>query len=351
MKYGTYFDSAASTPVDPRVQSTMEAHAAIFGNNNSKHGRGYEAQKVIDTSLKIIADVLGCNWEQLSVTYSGTDANRRVLWACRKHFGIENLYCSAVEHSSILDEILPTHRFDPVTLQGLPGSSKLAALMGANSETGRVYSGSDIRSKFPESLILRDYSQSFAKGLEPDLESADFGVFTPQKFYGPKHIGILYMKSPELFPEISKDSHTKSCSLVAGAAKAFEIWHEEKEQHLEKLATWDDQIRQYIAQHIPGFKFHESEATKVRGLINVAFKEVRGGELMALLAKEEDICISIGSACTSDIMVPTEVISYIEKDPVWQYPIRMSLHKFLTDQDISDFCEILEHYVAEIRNR
>ena len=49
-------------------------------------------------------------------------------------------------------------------------------------------------------------------------------------------------------------------------------------------------------------------------------------------------------------MVPTEFIQYLEPDPTWQYPIRISLHKFLTDQAVEDFCEALEHYVEELRS-
>lgn len=349
MNLQTYFDSAASTPLHPEVKAVMLQHMDLVGNNNSHHQAGFAAQKVIDDSLKTIAGVLGCNWEQLCVTYSGTDSNRRVLWEARKHWGHDLMWGSAVEHSSIKDEILPTNLFDPVTLNGLPTDPKLVALMGANSETGRIYPAEALRAEYPDAFILRDYSQSFAKGVVPNLAECDAGVFTPQKFYGPKHVGILYLKHPEKFPEISKDSHTKNPWLVAGVAKAFELWAAERQAQVVQLQTWEDQIRQSIAQNIPDYKFHEAEADRVPGLINVAFKGVRGSELMAVLSKDEGICVSTGSACTSDIMSPTEVIKYIEPDPTWQYPVRISLHQFLTDSAVADFCEILTHYVTELR--
>ena len=240
MNLETYFDSAASTPLHPEVKVAMLEAMDLVGNNNSHHRAGFAAQKVIDDGLKTIAQVLRCNWEQLSVTYSGTDANRRVLWEARKHWGHESLWGSAVEHSSVKDEILPTNLFDPVTLAGLPADPKLVALMGANSETGRIYPAQTLREKYPEAFILRDYSQSFAKGLMSNLAECDAGVFTPQKFYGPKHVGILYLKTPEAWPEISKDSHTKNPWLVAGVAKAFELWAAEREAHTAQLKAWDE---------------------------------------------------------------------------------------------------------------
>lgn len=347
----TYFDSAATTPLDPRVQEAMVEALDYWGNENSKHHHGFAAQKEIRKHLKTIADVLGCSADQLAVTYSGTDSNRRVIWAAQKRLGLENCWCSAVEHSSITDEIAEGQRFDPVSCQDtkLPGGQALMALMGANSETGRIYDGSEIRSQFPDALILRDYSQSFAKGLMPDLENADFGTFSPQKIYGPKMVGLTYLRDPQNFQDISKDSHTKSVSLIAGMAKAFEIWAEEKDQNQAQFETWEQQIIETIQSAIPDHKFHELEEPKVTGLLNVAFSGIRGGELMTVLSQEEQMAVSIGSACTSDIMSPTEVIKFIESDEAWRYPIRIGLHKYLDDEAVNDFCEILVHYVAELR--
>jgi cysteine desulfurase len=345
----TYFDSAASTPLHPRVKQVMIDNLDLEGNNNSHHAAGFKAQKLIDESLKTIAQVLGCNWEQLSVTYSGTDAVRRVIWESQKRWGKDSVWGSAVEHSSVSDDLVSGNVFDPMSLKGLPTDAKLAALMAANSETGQIYEAQTLRERFPQTLILRDYSQSFAKGESPDFKSCDAGVFTPQKFYGPKHIGILYLKNPEAWPEISKDSHTKSPYLVAATAEAFLLWAENQAAKKAQLAAWEKQIRNHIQTQLTDFKFHAEDVPRVTGLINVAFKGVRGSELMAVLSKEESICVSTGSACTSDIMSPTEVIKYIEPDPMWQYPVRISLHQFLTDEAVTDFCEILTHYVTQLR--
>jgi cysteine sulfinate desulfinase/cysteine desulfurase-like protein len=85
--------------------------------------------------------------------------------------------------------------------------------------------------------------------------------------------------------------------------------------------------------------------------VNVAFQGIRGSELMSVLSEKEHICISTGAACTSDILSPTRVIKAIEHDPEWQYPIRIGLHGMLTEKDVLNFCEILAHYVQELRNR
>ncbi len=349
-----YFDSAATTPLDSRVKDAMISVMDIYGNENSKHCYGFESLKKIDSAITRIASILGVSNDQLFLTYSGTDSNRKAIKAATKRFGIENCYCSAVEHSSVIDEIPSQNWFDPrgKDIEKLAKKNpKFLALMAANSETGAIYDGKLFREKFPKTIILRDFSQSFAKGILPDFEHCDFGTFAPQKIYGPKMVGILYIKNPEMFSEISKDSHTKNVFLAEGSAKAFECFNDEREDTIQKLKKWQKQIEDYITKNIPDTKIHEKEYDRIPGLINVAIKNVRGSELMTILSSEEGIAISTGSACNSDILSPTQVIKHIEKDKQWQFPIRIGLHKFLTDENINDFCEILQHYVEEIRKR
>ncbi len=348
-----YFDSAATTPLDPRVKEAMIGVMDVYGNENSKHCYGFESRKKIDQALGRIAKVLGVASDQIFLTYSGTDSNRKTIKAAVRRFGVDNCYCSAVEHSSVLDEIGQQNWFDPRGSDWdklITKNPKFLALMQANSETGAIYEGTKLRENFPKALILRDFSQSFAKGIKPDFENCDFGTFAPQKIYGPKMVGILYVKNPEMFSEISKDSHTKNVFLAEGAAKAFELWEKEVEQDVIKFKSWQKQIEECFLKNISNIKIHEQGFKRVSGLINIAIKGIRGGELMTILSSEEEIAISTGSACSSDILSPTQVIKYIEKDSIWQFPVRIGLHKFLTDENIDDFCEIFVHYVEDMRS-
>lgn len=346
-----YFDAAASSPLDPRVVTEMQSHFDKFGNNNSHHVRGFEAQKVIDDSLLLIADCLGVAPAELALTYAGTDANRRFLWACARRWGWENMFCSAVEHSSVRDEIMPENQFDPRS-GGVDFKKKKPAViaqMKANAETGEIFDAQPLRERFPDAVILEDWAQATAKGI-PFQTVADAVSFAPQKIYGPKTIGLLWLRHPQDFPELSKDSHTKNCWLIAGMAKAFEIAFSEQDETLAKLKKWTEKIEKTIAQ-IPDSKIHAADHPRVPGTISAAFRGVRGAALMSVLSEKEQICVSTGSACTSDILVPTATIAHIEDDPAFQFPIRISLHKFLDDAAVEEFCEILTHYITDMRNR
>lgn len=340
-----YLDSAATTPLHPEVLTRMNEIADVFGNSNSKHFDGFQAKKILDESLNAIADILHVRKEQLVPTYGGTDANRRVLWAMRKQFRCPNLWCSSVEHSSITDEILETNRFNPFTFEAIVGEPPFLALMHTNNETGISFDISSLKKKYPQALILCDWVQATGKSHD-DFRDIDFVSFSAHKIYGPKTVGLLYIKNPDHFPELSKDSHTQNIQLIAGMAKAFSLLNPSTIQTIKKQ---QETLENFILQKIPNTKIIHNNKTRVPGIINVAFNGLRGSELMAKLSEAEQISVSTGSACSSDIFAVTPSIKVFESNPDFQYPIRIGLHQFVTDEDIQDFCEILEHYVSEMR--
>ena len=343
-----YFDGAATTPLDERVRDEMVANMHIWGNDNSKHLCGFEARKSIDSSLARIAKVLKVSPDQIFPTYSGTDASRRIIWEGRKRFGEKALFASVFEHSSVADEI--AQKFDPDSEMTEISDPAFIAQMHANSETGRIFDLQKIAKKFPRAFLFADSCQSFPKNIWPDFEHADAISFAPQKFYGPKFCGLIWLRNPELFPQISKDAHTKNAFLIAGMAKSFEIWDAEREQTEEKMQKWQHEIESFVATKFAASEFHVHEADRARvaGVSNIAFRGVRGAALAAALSENEQICVSTGSACTSDLLTVTPTISEIQQNPDFQFPIRISLHKFLTDGAVADFCEILEFYVREL---
>lgn len=333
-----YLDAAASTPIAPEVLEAMKDVERIMGNPFSKHPHGQAAYKLIDKSLKTMAGILNVSPDQLVLTHGGTDGNRKVIWELQKKIGLQNIWCSCVEHSSIADEIPTSQYFDPNN----PSLKNAGAimLMHSNNETGRIYNVENLCKKYPEAIIVQDWVQSTGK-VDFDPTHCDFATISAHKFYGPKGVGLLYIKNPEHFPNLSKDSHTKDPVTAVGMAKAMELMSEYPEG---KIKVWQEKIETFLKRTFPECKIHDEDASRIFGIINVAFPHKRGSEIMMHLAGEE-VSISTGSACQSDIMSPTRVIQSIEPDPKYQYPIRISLHQYLTDEDIEDFCEILEEYV------
>ncbi len=342
-----YFDAAATTPLAPEVWQEMESVRATWGNASSRHAEGFRARAKMDEYLQRMADRLGTSPAHLVITHGGTEGNRRLVWAMRKRLGHENLFCSTVEHSSLRDEILESNQFDADAFQPLPKNPAFVSLMAGNNETGRIFDLRAVRKKFPKSFFFSDWVQAPGR-LDFDFQSIDAATFSAHKFHGPKGVGLLWLRNPEEFPELSKDRHTKDLVSVAGMARAFELLTEKKRAH---VAHQTEQIERFLEKNIPDIRIHQKNFPRVPGVINVAFRGVRGSELMTILSEREEVCVSTGAACTSDLLAPSHVIQTFEPDPEWQYPIRITLHFHLSDAEVSEFCEILAHYVGELRQK
>lgn len=336
-----YFDSAATTPLHPEVKKSMNEVQDVFANPYSKHISGVKAREIVEASLQKIADRLGVKKENLCPTYGGTDANRRVLWAMRKRFKCPDLWASLGEHSSIRDEILDTHLFDPFSFEGIGKNPSFLALMSAHNETGVIFDAKSLREKYPQALILQDQVQSTGK-IPFDFSHCDFASFSAHKIYGPKTVGLLYIQNPDLFPTLSRDTHTVNVSLIAGMAKAFELLDEDLPR---KLKTLTDRLEKSMEEINVNKKIIHKERERVPGIVSVAFENIRGSEIMMKLSTQEGISVSTGSACSSDLLSVTPSIQVFEKDPRYQYPVRIGLHRFLTEKDIDEFVEILKDMV------
>jgi cysteine desulfurase len=232
-----YFDSASTTPLHPDVLSEMNSVAEIYGNTGSKHTEGFRAYKKMEEYLGKMADVLGTSSAHLVVTHGGTDANRKVIWALQKKLGdVRDMWCSWFEHSSVADEFPEARQFNSDDLKTISGAPKFIAQMFANNETGRNFSAeiAAIKKKFPEALLLVDWVQGIGK-VDFDTTHADFISISAHKFHGPKGVGLLWIRCPEAFPELSKDTHTKDLMAVAGMAKAFELLsNEHRKKNISK---------------------------------------------------------------------------------------------------------------------
>ena len=83
---------------------------------------------------------------------------------------------------------------------------------------------------------------------------------------------------------------------------------------------------------------------------SIAFKGVKGDELMLLL-ESFNIFVSTGSACNSELAVPSHVLTAVGADLENYSPIRVSLGKYNTKEEIDEFIKTLINVVGMIRRR
>ena len=96
-----YFDTAATTPINPEVANLMhEINLEHFGNPSSIHSQGQKSHNIIERSRTEIANILGCSVSELYFTSGGSESNNIVLKGLLQ--GGDHFITSSYEHPSIL---------------------------------------------------------------------------------------------------------------------------------------------------------------------------------------------------------------------------------------------------------
>lgn len=378
-----YLDNNATTPLDPRVLEFMLPYfSQKYGNAASHyHSFGWEAKKAVEHARKIIALELNAKVREIIFTSGATESiNLAIKGICDgwtkkgRHIITQN-----TEHKAVLDtcknleergwEItyLPVDRdgrLNPrLVLKAIRADTAIVVVMQANNEIGVLQPIREIgricREK--EVLFMVDAAQSFGK-LPIDVQ--DFGIdllaATAHKLYGPKGVGILYIrqKNPKVkvVSQIDGGGHergfrsgTLPVPLIAGFGKAVELCAQVRGQENERMRTLRDQLIDGILAEHPDTVINGSREYRLTNNINVCFPGIAGESLIMKLKK---IACSTGSACTSTSMVASHVIKALGLgEEAAHSALRFSIGRFTTEKDISLSVDYINDVVSKLKAR
>ncbi len=102
----TYFDYAATTPVDARVLAAMQPYfSEMFGNPSSVHRYGQRAEAAVEAARETVAAGLHCRPDELVFTSCGSESDnlalRGVALARRAGTGANRIVTSRAEHHAV----------------------------------------------------------------------------------------------------------------------------------------------------------------------------------------------------------------------------------------------------------
>ncbi len=372
-----YFDNNATTPIDVRVYEAMVPYfQEYFGNPSSAHYYGQETRRAIEDARDKIARIFKCSPFEIYFTSCGTESNNTVIKGVAFKKGKGHIITSAVEHKAVLKPIkyLKKFGFDvsilPVDGKGLvdPDDLKkairrdtiLISIMYANNIIGTIEPIEELAKIAKEREILFHTDAVQAVGKIPiDLERLpiDFLSISAHKFYGPKGIGVLFVrKGVEIDSLIHGGSHemglragTENVPYIVGMGKACELCEEEFLEEQGKIKELRDYLEKRIKEEIKDVRINGEGGPRIPNTSNILFYGVEAESLMILL-NHQGIAVSTGSACASGSVEPPSALLAIGlSESEAMSSVRISLGKYNSKEEIDQFLEVLPGLINKLR--
>ncbi len=329
-----YLDYAATTPIDPQVLEVMlSALRDDFANPSSLHGYGQRARRAVETAREEVAEVLGAESKELIFTSGATEADNHALRSVAHLYPKQHIITSALEHSAVLTTckyleqqghpvtyLKPNERGEiaPDAVQhALRPDTALVALMLVNNETG-VITDIPAVSKIVHdagALLFCDAVQAFGTlELNAQTLGADILAVSGHKAYGPKGVGVLYVRGGlELPPfllggeqERGLRAGTLNVPAIVGMGEAAELVRMRLEEDREIIGKMRDRLERDLLQ-IEGVSLNAAHAPRGPKHLNVS---VAGADGEALLMGLDSLGVaaSSGSACAAGTLEPSHVL-------------------------------------------
>ena len=375
-----YFDHAATTPVDPRVlQKMLPYFTENFGNPNSQHACGRRAAAAVDEARDTVASLIGAKPSEIYFTSGGTESDN---WALRgaAHANAErgkHLIVSAVEHPAMISTARELQKegfevtfaavdeFGRVDLQKLKDSIRpdttFIGVMTANNEIGTIQPIAEISALARERGITFFTDAVQAAGalkLNVKEPAVDMLSFSGHKFYGPKGVGVLYIRSGVRVGKIITGGHqersmrggTTNVPGIVGLAEAFRLANEEMAQNNAHVSAIRDRFIARVLREIPYVKLNGHPKDRLPNNANFSFRYIEGESLLFSLDLA-GIAVSSGSACSSGSLEPSHVLLATGlPEGLAHGSIRFSFGKENTAEQIDIAVEKLKEIVVRLRN-
>jgi cysteine desulfurase len=362
MKSPVYFDYNATTPIDPEVATAMRPFLeSFFGNPSSHHYYGVEARKQIELARQQVAELIGCQADEIIFTSGGTESNNlaiRGLAYARRSRG-NHLITSSIEHPAVLQvfqqltsegfdlSLLPVDEYGRVSPDDLKRTIRsttiLISVMHANNETGTIQPISEL------AMIARSYGAAFHTDAAQTagkirINVNDMGIdllsLAGHKFYAPKGVGALFIKRGVGLRKLMEGANhehdirpgTENILEIAGIGKASEIALRDFDKNYVRILNLRRILETNLLDKFPDSRINGHSELRLPNTLNISFKGINSQTLLNELV---GVAASAGAACHSGtdfhstvleaMNIPSEYISGA---------IRFSIGKFTSEEEI-----------------
>jgi len=375
-----YLDYAATTPVDPRVADKLFQHLTmdgVFANPASRsHMYGWQAEAAVEGARKQVANLLNADTREIVWTSGATESNNLAIKGAveaRKKRG-KHIITSLSEHKAVIDcfEYLESKGFSVTwlkpdsngvvscenVLSAIRDDTIFISLMHVNNETGAindVYKVANI-AKARDIIFHIDAAQSTGKLIiDTQVLEADLISSCAHKIYGPKGVGILYVRRKPDFAlpaqihggghERGMRSGTLATHQIVAMGEALDIANEVMDIEQAEILRLKLLFLDCLGGEVE-FSVNGDINQSVSGILNLSFP---GKDGQILLSALPGLAISSGSACTSATMSPSHVLASMGlSDEAALGSLRFSFGRFTSEEEVRFAAETLRNVLIKM---
>lgn len=374
-----YFDNSATTAIDSEVfKSMIPFLTEEYGNPSSLYHIGRNAKKAIEKAREQVANLINADKNEIYFTSCGTESDNTAIKGtayANKSKG-NHIITTKIEHHAILESCknlekkgfrvtyLNVDREGIVDLQELEDSitdeTILISVMTANNEIGTVQPIEYIaKIAKKHNIIFHTDSVQAIGNIHIDVKQMgiDMLSMSGHKIYGPKGVGVLYVRKGINFDEFMNGGHqergkragTENLASIIGIGKACKLCENNFENHINNITKLRNYCIEKINENIEGVKINGSMENRLPGNINLSFRGVEASGLLLELDKK-GICVSAGSACNSNESTPSHVLTAIGLSAEEaKSTIRISIGKFNTKWEVDFLVQNLKEIIQRLR--
>lgn len=374
-----YFDHAATTATKEEVLKEMLPYFNMeYGNPSSMYSIGRKTRKVVEEARRKVALAIGGDSKEIYFTSCGSESDnlaiKGVAYANRKRGN--HIITTKIEHPAVLHtcEHLEKEGFrvtylnvnseGVISLEELDNAicndTILISVMFANNEIGTIQPIGEIgRIARKHNIYFHTDAVQAVGNVKINVEELNIDLLSmsAHKFYGPKGMGALYVKTGVNFEKMQDGGHqernmragTENVAGIVGLGKAIELAYKNFDEYNKKLTDLRDYYISQVEEKIPNVKLNGDRTRRLPGNANISFIGV-DGEALLLNLDVKGICASSGSACTSGSLAPSHVLVAIGlSSETAQGSLRVTFGDENTREDVDYLVQSLVEIVEKLR--
>ncbi len=379
-----YLDHGATTKPDGKVVEAMLPYLSqVYGNPSSIYRFSDEVRGAINKARRSVAVVIGAKPEEIFFTSGGTESDNwavKMAWEYAKptlkkkglqghvittqmeHPAVKNS-CKWLEDQGAAVTYLKPDEYGRILSEqvekALRPDTFLISVMYANNEVGTIQPVGKIGEIARNHKILfhTDAVQAFGQlPIDVKKEKIDLLSASGHKIYGPKGVGMLYVRSGILLPkfldggsqETDYRAGTENVPAIVGFGKAAELAREERDKREKHLRKLQQMLTRGIQEACPEAKLNGHATERLSGNVHFSFPH-KSGSAMAVQLDRRGICVSTGSACAAGSKDPSYVLLSMGLSlSLAEGSVRFTIGKDNTEEEIIQTIQAVKDVVEQL---